>query len=230
MKIRTLNELQDCLDKDRAWRIKEIDYYRTAVKRVPQLAQDTVIRAGVPLLYAHWEGFVKCSATYYLTFVASKRLKFSELAPPFIAICARQYLAKASGTRQFSLHMDVAKFFMGDQDRRVDLPVEGVINTQANLNSTVFRNIAASIGLEVARYEPRFHLMDVSLLGRRNAIAHGEYLDVDGDHFESIAKEVITLTEWFKADIQNAASLEKYRRVCSIWTETCSRSENITAV
>ena len=57
--VRTLNLLQDYLDKEISWRIKEIADMKIAVCRIETVSKKTVIRAATPLLYAHWEGFVK---------------------------------------------------------------------------------------------------------------------------------------------------------------------------
>lgn len=62
MKIENLEDLQDKIDKDLAWRKKEL----TSIKSDVQMSntkerseQSRAIRAGITLLYAHWEGAIK---------------------------------------------------------------------------------------------------------------------------------------------------------------------------
>ena len=57
-KIRTLTQLQEVLDADMGWRIKEISTFKLAAK-ADRANQKVFVRAGVALVYAHWEGFVK---------------------------------------------------------------------------------------------------------------------------------------------------------------------------
>ena len=56
MKLRTELDLQEHLDVALGWRIKEIDYTKTAVDRSSGDAQMAVAHAGLALLYAYWEG------------------------------------------------------------------------------------------------------------------------------------------------------------------------------
>lgn len=74
MKIRTIEELQNRLDDDFAWRRKELTVIYTNVSSSKQNQLNTNIRIGVVMLYAHWEGFIKNAAELYLIYVSSKKL------------------------------------------------------------------------------------------------------------------------------------------------------------
>lgn len=78
MRLRTLSSLQDALDNAFAWRIKEIAAMKMSVEsKSMSMTQTTLIRAGVPLLYAHWEGFIKQASQFYLEYVSNQRLKYN---------------------------------------------------------------------------------------------------------------------------------------------------------
>ena len=62
MKLRSADQLLTLLDNEMAWRLKEMHELRSAVKAAKGTNIDTHIRAGVAMLYAHWEGFVKAAA------------------------------------------------------------------------------------------------------------------------------------------------------------------------
>lgn len=94
---------------------------------------------------------------------------------------------------------------------RADISLSNAINTTSNLKSAVFVDIALSLGVAIAPYDTYFKLIDESLVDRRNAIAHGEYLDLDSAAFRSLADEVIKLLRMYKADLQNLASIGAYR-------------------
>jgi hypothetical protein len=84
------------------------------------------------------------------------------------------------------------------------------VATYANLNSERFIDLALSIGVDVVPYAAKRNLIDVSLLKRRNMIAHGEYLDIDHDAFIALCDDVITLLRQFKNDLENAIMLKTY--------------------
>ena len=81
MKIRTTNDLQDAIDHEMAWRKHELSTIRANVVSSRRHAKETAIRAGVALLYAHWEGAIKNIATYYLEYVAMQGLSYGQLKP-----------------------------------------------------------------------------------------------------------------------------------------------------
>ena len=56
---RTEQMLVDNLDNDLAWRIKELSIIKNKIPQSKNNEQEALIRAGVTILYAHWEGFVK---------------------------------------------------------------------------------------------------------------------------------------------------------------------------
>jgi hypothetical protein len=93
--------------------------------------------------------------------------------------------------------------------------MSSAIDTESNLTSKVFTNIATSLDIKVDNYETKFNLIDESLVKRRNNIAHGEYLELGGKEFDDLVDEVLFLMRSYKTDIQNAASLESYRRSVS---------------
>lgn len=210
-KIRTVSHLQDRLDKSFSWRLKEVVDLKVSVQSNSSLARTTIVRAGVPLLYAHWEGFIKEASQDYLAFVANQRLSYGELASCFVVFGAKKYLADLIGSRNAALNIEAVKFFRDGLGNRADLALASAINTQSNLSSDVFTNIALSLGVAISPYDTYFNLIDESLLARRNRIAHGEYLDLDANDFRALADEVIGLLRMFKTDLENLASLGAYR-------------------
>lgn len=93
------------------------------------------------------------------------------------------------------------------------MALDSAIRTESNLSSAVFENICNSVGIDHKLYETKYNLIDESLLNRRNRIAHGEYVGLTADDYRNLADEVITLLRNFKTDIENAATLGKYKRV-----------------
>lgn len=210
-KIKTLGQLQDCLDQGFSWRIKEIADIKIVAKGSGSLTQTTVIRAGLPLVYAHWEGFIKQASQDYLRFVMGQRLSYRELASCFVVFGAKKHLSSIVESRKSTINIAAVDFFRRELDERADLTLSNAIDTKSNLSSEVFQNIAVSVGVATAPYDAYYNLIDESLLKRRNGIAHGEYLDLSGDDFRALADEVIKLLRMFKTDVENLASSDAYK-------------------
>jgi hypothetical protein len=212
MKIRTISQLQTILDEDYSWRLKEIADVKAAVKG-SELSNRTLIRAGVALLYAHWEGFVKLAATHYVTFIDLQGKRFDELQTCFWVIGMKKHLSDMLDSKKSKTRVAAIDFIRTCAATSANLKVKAAIDTQSNLKSEVFDNILTSIGISTTPYEARYHLMDESLLARRNRIAHGEFaVDLDSNGWRNLADEVIQLLRDFKTDIENAASTSAYIR------------------
>lgn len=77
MKIRTLNDLQDMIDAEMAWRKKELYALKSNIQSSRAFAKETALRSGIALLYAHWEGAIKNIAYYYLIFVSYQKIPYN---------------------------------------------------------------------------------------------------------------------------------------------------------
>ena len=211
-KIRTISQAQSVLDDEFAWRLKEIADTKVLVHTTDALRQKTLIRAGIPLLYAHWEGFVKLASEAYLNYIANQRHKYKELKSCFIARGLKEQLNELTESNKPHRENEIVEFLLNKMDSRANIPYTGTVDSASNLSSTVFSNIASSIGISTGPYETKYHFIDESMLRRRNQIAHGEYLDVDSTDYEHISNETISLLRHFKTDIENALSLALYKR------------------
>lgn len=212
-KIRTVNQLQNKLDDEFAWRLKEIADLKSAVQQQRTITEKTLVRAGIALLYAHWEGFIRSSAEAYLNYVDDQGAKLDELTDCFVALGFKKRLGQLEGTGKLATRIAAVDFFRTAMDKRAELKTKTAIDAKSNLNSEVFQEIAKTIGLDTIGYEKRFNLIDESLLARRNRIAHGEYLDIGIDAWRGLADDVLALMRQFKTDIENAASLARFLRL-----------------
>ena len=93
MKIFDAGTLQSVLDADLTWRRKDV----SALIGLAQIAslsnQQSLIRASIPILYAHWEGFVRNCFVRYFELVAQRRIKFSALTFNFLFLASRSDLS-----------------------------------------------------------------------------------------------------------------------------------------
>lgn len=212
MKLRHITDLQSYLDKEFAWRIREINYVKDRARLAADAYHQTAVRAGLPLVYAHWEGFTKRAAEALLNFVGCQRHSYEELKPCFIAHGLGAHLETLTTSHKHSKRAAAVEFIQGEMKSRARVPWKGVVSTQANLSSAVFSEIAAALGISTDSYESRYNFIDKSLLSRRNIIAHGERLDLDVSGLRDVAEETIRLLRQFKTDIENLVSERGYLR------------------
>jgi len=212
MKARDLNELLDLLDREFAWRFKELTTINSNIRSSPKVGKPMLIRCATALLYAHWEGFIKNVAEAYLYHVSIRRLRYSELSKAFIALSIRSKLLDLEAITQSEKHQDIVEFLLSDLNTTANIPVQGIIKTKSNLNSNLFRDIVFTLGLDYSNFELKEHLIDTQLLAWRNSIAHGQWLYPKESDFDVLFREVLGIIRHFKDQVSNAAALKLYRR------------------
>lgn len=214
MKIRTLVELSEALDQASAWRKKELSALRLLIAtRGRPHEQAALRRAAVPLLYAHWEGFAKEAAMYYLHLVVRQGLRYRDLTPCFVAIGARGRIRQAANSRRISVYLPIVEFFLQGLDEPARFSADGAVDTESNLSSAVLRDLLATIGVPYdSTWSAKELLLDGSLLKTRNDVAHGERVDVDRTTYDQLHDFVVDLLDHLKTSIENQAATRAYLR------------------
>ena len=169
------------------------------------------VRVGIALLYAHWEGWIKTQADYYLTYVSQKKLTNRQLSNNFLALAMRSHLVKAQAASGIGPHLELVEFVRCQMDAPAKLGTTGHISTQSNLSSTVLKEIVGRLGLDYEPYELSENLIDQGLVRTRNEIAHGEHVTPTLQEFESVHHEIVRMLSAFTTDLLNAAAMESYR-------------------
>ncbi|MBW4593475.1 MAG: hypothetical protein KME46_11270 [Brasilonema angustatum HA4187-MV1] len=210
MKIRTLEQLSDKLAEELAWRKIELSALKALIdKSFSSGKQKALLRSGITMLYAHWEGFIKVAANSYLEFVAMQSLPYNKLSKNFIALAMKDKLDQASETNKATIYSEIADFFMTRLSERSLIKYENRIAT-SNLSSSVFKEIICILGLDYSFYESKEVLIDEKLLKKRNMIAHGNYLDIDEQQYDELHTQVVGIMDNFRNQIDNCASTKQY--------------------
>src|SRR5580698_1686330 len=88
-RLRTKSAVVSRIDGAYARRLSELEYLKTIVFKAKGAAQDSVVRAAYPMVYAHWEGFVKEATSAYLEYVSNvvgiKKLHKSKVMPSLLS-------------------------------------------------------------------------------------------------------------------------------------------------
>jgi hypothetical protein len=211
--IRTKEELIDKIGQDHVWRLREISELKNLIQEpsTSEIRKRVLCRAGIALLYAHWEGFVKKSGTYFLEYVAAQRHNISELRSNFITLLVRGKIDKASESNKYSAFDEVTRYIIDNQNTRAKIPTKNVVETQSNLSTNVLKEIMWCLGLDYGFYESKEKLINLMLVGRRNHVAHGEAIEVESDDFVGMVDEVLGLMNTFKNLLENSCITESYK-------------------
>lgn len=196
MPIRSLDELSNKLAADLAWRKKELAAIRALIELnefvdAKNAKQNALLRSGVTILYAHWEGFVKSASSNYLEFVAMQKLPYEKLTCNFIALAMKAKLSAASETNKATVFTEATEFLLNGLKDRSAIPYKNVISTGSNLKFEIFREILCVLGLDYSIYETKRMLIDEKLLATRNSIAHGEYLQLDREEYIDLHNTIV---------------------------------------
>src|SRR5579875_1799473 len=116
--MRTLNELEDDLSEDMSWRRTELHSLLSQIRTASGPSLSCLCRAGVALLYAHWEGYTKHALSQYLRYVARKKLKLNELNNCFVSMAIKARVAKIQGLSAYQREIEVVTLVRERQDER----------------------------------------------------------------------------------------------------------------
>lgn len=213
--IRTTDELIDRIATELIWRRRELTIQRELVQKFKDdpLRSRVLIRGAVALLYAHWEGFVKKTSSYYLEYVAAQRLPYKALAINFVGLSLKSKFNELGASEKVSSGNALAEFFCTAMESRSSIPYKKGVDTKSNLSSNVLVDILDALGLDVSKFETRLKFIDSNLFNPRNHVAHGENLDdLPIDEYISLHDDVLTLIETFRNEVENASVLGHFKR------------------
>lgn len=205
-------DLADQLSRDRTWRIREISDLKAAAARADPILRQVLLRSLVAISYAHWEGSVRHAARKYLEHVALRKFRFEQLDRQFLKNYFLPRLSALSNSKgslndRCNLIDEILSAQTG-QFRRVN---EDLVNTKSNLNFDVFTDICLVCGIDIKPFEEKSTFIDVVLLKRRNAIAHGEDTLISMDDLDVISTDTVALMRAFGDALENQAYLQAYR-------------------
>lgn len=206
----TKEDLAESIDKELSWRKKELEVFKLSVPTDDSPKQKALLRCAIPIIYAHWEGFVKTSCELYLEYVSSKKETLKTLKPQFVAIALRQSI-QAQEINRITERTNAVEFIINNLDLPSDLPTKNVIKTKSNLKFDVFKDICHILCIRIDEFEKKEATIN-ELVDTRNTIAHGNYLKVNYKMFCDFYNDTILLLETLRTELENATALDNHRR------------------
>lgn len=212
-KVVTFDILTTLVQEDFSWRRKELKIIKDQIPDKNTPLQNAALRFAVPILYAHWEGFVKKSCEYYLEFVANKYLTHRNLKSQFIALSLTKKLGKLE-INNLEEKTKTVDFLINELDKNANVPTKNIILTRSNLRFEVFEEIIFILDLDHSKFSSSKSLIN-DLVDARNNIAHGSHLRVDFTTYNLMYTDTIRLMEILRTEIENSAIGEKYKKTAS---------------
>lgn len=207
-KIETVEDLETILQNDLAWRKKEMLSIKMMAEK-GDANESILLRSGITMLCAHFEGFVKFSSNCYVKFVSAQKIKNRLLKDNFIAFNLTDVMKQCSNTKKISVHQKVV-----DKMRRIyDEPFcekHDVISTHSNPSSKELKEIVASIGLDTDIFDLKANYIDSNLLSNRHKVIHGERYPIDKEDFKKTFDVIMELIEAYEELIVQAADERKF--------------------
>ncbi|WP_448177026.1 MAE_28990/MAE_18760 family HEPN-like nuclease [Pseudomonas putida] len=209
MRIRSSSEFEDYVASEYAWRRKELTNISNVARSGRKGMQESLFRSAIPIIYAHWEGFVKQASIAKLRYLISKGYKYCDLHPCFHVYAILDANDGRFPAKRFEPWIDVTS---GKLNLQASLSASSIrfIDANSNLNSEVLREIAVKVGVSYQAFELKANWLDEVLLGTRNRICHGERAPVKEEEFDDVYNETTALIDLYKNEILNSVYQQTY--------------------
>lgn len=207
----TEEKLSDIFDTDLTWRRKELSDLKSSVKSADAFSQSALLKAIVAMSYAHWEGYVRTCANKYFEHLALRRKPYSDFERQ---IYINSFLVRLGALHKSGISLQERCRLVSDildcGESRFAYINPDLIDTKSNLNTEVISNLCIICGVDASYFESKKTFIDVILLKRRNAIAHGQQENIQASDIDDFVAEVLALMENFRSLLENKVYTKAY--------------------
>lgn len=229
-----LEEVRAQLENELTWRQDEIRFLHNQLSYIKKEEEKKRYRkALVVMLYSHFEGFCKAALAIYANTINQENLTCSLVNDQIIAASLatvfrdfentdkksnlfRKDLPDDRTIHRFARQAELIGILKDIWPLRVSIPVDEVVDTEANLKPSIMRKMLYRLGLPHDAFndnEGKIHL----LLKYRNNIAHGTAKDgLDERTYEEIQIATIEIMSSLVKLIMNTLGDTKYLRTNTV--------------
>lgn len=210
-KIDTIEKLSSKLDKELAWRKKEL----ITLNSHADIHQDNkhILRAVFPLICAHYEGFLKNSAALYLQHISDMSIPLVELKNAFAPFTLNSEFTTCDGSKRATVRARVINEYNDILAKPMIVPnPKACIDTDSNPSPDVLTEILESLAIDATPFYTKFTFINDSLLKNRHSIVHGEYCDIPFEEFKQVLSTTLELIETIKDLLLDSSTNALYRK------------------
>lgn len=214
--IRTMEQLEEALDVDLAWRKKELADLKLLCNA--QQEMNCLLRSTFVMSCAHFEGFIKYATNAYLAYLSSLELTCEQIRVEYASMIVRNkkhalFNSKSGKKVKVSVVTDMLKYYeeveltkfrisLDDSDMPIVDEDQPAITTEGNPSPEVLKEISKLIGLDYnTLFKTREQFIDRELLLPRHKIAHGQHYPVSEIELAEAIEYVFTMMESIKSSI-----------------------------
>lgn len=146
-------------------------------------------RMCIPMIYAHWEGYVVDSLKTLIGYLNSLELDPKLVQTNLVVVGMGDTYKRLSGKQSFTQRIEFTDHFAELYSK--SLKFTRKINTKSNLKSSVLKELCEMFGFRYSEFNEFTSDID-TLVNIRNSIAHGENSFLP-DH-ENINKYIVSVT------------------------------------
>ncbi|MCJ2129411.1 MAE_28990/MAE_18760 family HEPN-like nuclease [Methylobacterium sp. E-045] len=173
------------------------------------LEQTAAIMA-LPVLYAHWEGFVKETVSQYIEYIEMQRLHPRTTHPTIFSFAMRKRLKALIDSGSIERMTNFASWIVGTAVEPLRFADKKVV-TGGNLSYNNLKELCDSLKIDVVHIESDRKKID-ALVNRRNNIAHtGRPPRLDKNDVADDASLVIGLIEKFEVILRECVDANRFR-------------------
>lgn len=217
MSVHTVEDFQSRIARELAWRKQEISGLRISARRSDG-ERGYLFRAGLVLLCAHWEGFLRKAVDLYFKHVFSQQLRLKDLAPNFVAAAFFSDVQRAGKTDypgSADTHCRLAERILLGLDEICthstwDVKTDGNPGTEVLTRLLLSAGISPQLGLDAATWSTMKVFIDEQVVRDRHRVAHGEGFRLSRLEFLERSDRMLDLLDRVSGEIINAAELQMY--------------------
>jgi hypothetical protein len=184
---------------------------KAAIRASDTASQSALLKAIVAMSYAHWEGYVKTCATQYFEHLTLRKKPFAEFE--------RQIFVNSMLGRVDALHR--GRVGLGERVKLINDILDGgtgrfsrispnLIDTQSNLSTDVIKDLCIICSVDSSHFEDNRTFLDVIVLRRRNAIAHGQHEYIQASEIDDFVARILALMDAFRSLLENKIYMKAY--------------------
>lgn len=150
------------------WRDGEFAKFKVNANNVDE---ELWCRMCIPMIYAHWEGYVVSSLKVLIKHLNDLQLEPKDVPTNLVVVGLGDTYKTLSGKQSFKQRIEFTDRFSGLYQKSLKFAKK--INTKSNLKSDVLEDLCIMFKFEYDNF--REHIGDIDrLVNIRNSIAHGE--------------------------------------------------------
>jgi hypothetical protein len=207
----TEEDLSSIFDTDLIWRRKELSDMKAAIKTADGPSKPALMRALIAMGYAHWEGYVRTCANRYFEHLTLRKRSFAEYERQ---IYVNTILVRLDSLHQGRVGLDarckLVNEILDGTAGRFSYLNPGLVDTRSNLNTDVIKDICTICAVDASHFDQNRTFIDVILLKRRNAIAHGQQEFIQMDEIDDLVANILALMSFFRNLLENKVYTKAY--------------------